>query len=230
MSQQNVRSRLLRPRVALSQCLVVLLLAAVSSGAWAQAYTTDERWTVRVDVASIDPVSRPESRVGAQAPVENRIESGFGAGIRIERRLGNWLGIELGLLDSGNFDGVAGGSATNGAIVRTGGFTAASLGVNFHLTADRPFDVYVGLQAIHLRHGDAIVDSAASAGGVAVPLDSELAWALIVGGDLSLPASGWRLQSSLRFIRAGLDGQRNSVVIGHRLDSVVLAVGLAYRF
>jgi outer membrane protein W len=108
-----------------------------------------------------------------------------------------------------------------------------SLGVNFHLTPGRRFDVYAGPVVAYVQYDDfkASVDLGfGSPGTFEARFTDDTAYGIALGADYPLGRSGrWAVSGAVRqlWYDSG-DDEEDSVEVG--LDPLIATAGVAYRF
>jgi len=205
---------------------VAALLLAVTTTSVAQ-----ESWRLRVDFSWLNPSGSIVSTDYADKTAGVDFETGAGAGIRGEYQYSNRFGVELGVLGAGRLKAgfeIPGVADSKG--VELGGFTALTLGLNFHLTPGHRIDLYAGPQLVLSRFSGVERLASIGHGGATTSTDDDLGWGVIFGLDLPLGGHGWLIQTNLRYIDTDLKSSGSDISFNKSFDPVIFSVGFGYRF
>ncbi len=220
-------------RLNLLPCLVLTLaLAAMAAPTHAQ----DDKWHLRFGGIWVEPDADFAGVDSSGNSVAVGAEDAIGLGLAFERRLNRRLGIELaGLLAEpdiivgSGFDGGPVLDATEGVSLR-----AITLGLNVHLTPDKPVDLYAGPFLAHVTYGNLRFVAEDNSGRVDVGVSSSDNFTVgaQIGADVGFGDSPWSLNLVGRYLDSSLD-----VVTGEErrvrelgIDSLSFGVGVGFRF
>jgi len=211
------------------RCFQVITLAGLLSASTADA--AERPWRVKVFGTATDATL---SAFGQD--VEDDAGAGFGLGI--ERMLSSRFGLELDLLASDleaelpiDF-GIPGLKIDLALPTET-----ALLKLNWHLTPEGRFDLFLGPLLAYERF-DALTVSVSTVSGSestsADLLDDDTAWGAHVGFDLFFGGGNTSLTAGLAYwsLTPRLQNDDGDIVLDEpaELDSLVLSVGVGYRF
>ncbi len=211
--------------------LFVVALAVTTAVQTTRAADDDPAWTVRFDVAWADPSGDFEATATGAGTLETSFDSGFGAGLRGEYQFSPRFGLDLGVLSVGSVDisaGVVGG--TTGSNLEVSSFTPVTVGLNVHLTPDRPLDLYVGPVLAWVSYSGLDIRTAIATAGSSVSVDDDVGFGAIIGLDVPLGEWGWLIQANLRFIATDISNSGVAVTIDSKFDPLIVSVGFGYRF
>ncbi len=188
-------------------------------------------WRLHLDLAVVNASGDFVAVDVGGAGVDVDFDSAVGAGLRGEYRFSELLGVEIGVLGAGSVDvkaGVFDGGV--GTAVGVNSFSPVSLGLNFHLTADSPVDVYAGPLLAIVNYGDVDVETGIGGATTSVSVDSDVGWGAIVGLDVPIGSRGWTLQTNVRFIETSLKGSHDDLSFDSNFDPFIFSLGVGYRF
>ena len=209
--------------------IVSLAVIATTGPTWA----VEEKplWRVGVELSWVDPSGDFVATNVSGTTSEASYDTGVGGGVRGEYRYSSRYGVELGVVSAASVDVssqvVAGTTASS---VEVSSFAAYTVGVNVHLTQDRPVDVYVGPLIALVQYSD--VEAGTTLGGTttSVSIDDDIGFGAIVGIDVPLGERGWLVQASLRYIKTDIKGSEGGVTIDSDFDPLIFSAGVGYRF
>lgn len=219
-------------RVNLLPCLLLTLaLTALSAPAGAQ----EDKWHLRFGGVWVEP-DADLTRVNSDGTiVAVRADDAIGLGVALERQFNRRLGLELGALFAepdiivGSFDGGPTLDATEGIT-----FRAITLGLNFHLTPDKPVDLYAGPFLAHVTYGNLRFLAQDTSGSLFVGVSSsdDFTVGAQVGADVAFGDSAWSLNLVGRYLDSSLDVATGAVFAVNQLevDSLIFGVGVGFRF
>jgi outer membrane protein W len=198
------------------------------------AVAADEGWQLRIAGAWINPdLSFSETdEYGDQVMVDS--DSSIGFGIGLERRLTSRVGVELGLLSGSQDISLRVEAATGEQASLSNGlsFRPIYLGLNLHLTPDKPVDLYLGPMIAYASYGDLNFVLTPDQ-RLDVSIDSDWAWGLNLGADIGLGDGPWSLGVAVKYLETELrateeddDGGNESLAY----DPIIFSIGVGYRF
>lgn len=196
-----------------------------------QAADSEPTWTIRLDLSWVDPSGDFVTTSVSGATVGTSFDTGFGGGLRGEYQFSPRLGVELGVLSASSVDitsGVFGGTIASGLEVSS--FTPFTVGLNVHLTPDRPFDLYVGPLLAFVSYSDMDIRATIGTGSTSESVDNDVGWGAIIGLDVPLGKGGWLIQANFRYIETDMKGSGGAISINSQFDPVIFSVGFGYRF
>ena len=195
-----------------------------------QADAQEDRWHIRFNGVLVEPdaqFSLDDNNIGADGSV--------GLGLAVERRFSRRLGLELGALFAEpdvNLDAAVGEgqiSASNRI-----DFTSIHLGLNIHLTPDKPFDLYLGPVLAHVDYSDVRLPGQIGGQAVAVEVSSSDNFTVgaQIGADIAFGASPWSLNLIARYLDSSLDAVagEGGVVNQLEFDPLIAGVGFGFKF
>lgn len=166
-----------------------------------------------------DVTVTPELPAGARR--QKGISDGPGFGLGLEYLPRRHFGVELTALV-----GEIGADLTlNVEEVRSTdsqdiGFTAVTLGVNYHLTPAKRADVYVGAFAQRSDYDDVTHRFPEAGRSARLTFDEALGWGLKAGLDTPIrPGGSWIFSATIQHLREPLD-----------VKPVIASIGVGYRF
>ena len=218
-------------------CLTALSTASPTSAA-------DGQWHLRAHAAWVSPELSWQMSPAPGDLVRVDADSAWGLGISGEYRASDLLGVELGILRSSPDVNIQVDDAVLDVTVRASDgltMTPVSLGLNFHLTPTRRFDLYLGPYLAYVLYGDLEwrVNETIVVGGVPVEFDqslrmsiaNDLAYGAVAGADIPLGPEGWYFSGTLKYLATELDStdpEGDSETLS--LDPFIVAVGFRYSF
>ncbi len=221
-------------RINLPRCLMLLTLAVAVAAAPADAQ--DEKWHLRFGGVWVDPDADFTGFDSDGNSVAVGSGDAIGLGAALERQFNRRLGLELGALFAEpdiivgtGFDGGPTLDATEGVSLR-----AITLGLNVHLTPDKPVDLYAGPFLAHVTYGNLRFIAQDNSGRVDVGVSSsdDFTVGAQLGADVNFGDSAWSLNLVGRYLDSSLD-----VVTGEErtvsqldIDSLIFGVGVGFRF
>ncbi len=220
-------------RCNLLSCLMLTLAIVATAGT---ANAQDDKWHLRFGGIWVEP----DADFAVTDSDGNRVVvdagNAIGLGVAVERRFNRRLGLELGTLFAepdiiigSGFDGGPTLDASNGVDLRS-----ITLGLNVHLTPDKPVDLYAGPFLAHVTYGNLRLIAQDGSGTVDVGVSSSdnFTFGAQIGADIQFGDSSWSLNLVGRYLDSSLD-----VVTGEEravsqldLDSLIFGVGVGFRF
>lgn len=164
----------------------------------------------------------PDDLLSPFITTKRTIGDGSGLGLAIERLFGPRLGLEFEALFidlDGNriFDRGDEWTMTNPGV----GFDGLGVGLNYHLTPDKKYDVFVGPFVTNISYDDDGFNAGESG------FSSELGVGAKLGADFYFGwKSPWALSTSIRYIAVGAGDGDNSFDV----DPLVGTIGFGYTF
>lgn len=153
--------------------------------------------------------------------MERGIDDAVGLGLEIEYLVSRRIGIELAAL-AGEFGADIQLEADGMRLTDTGdiGFTAVSVGVNYHFTPGARADFFAGASVQRSFWDDVDYRFPQAATSARLRLDDDVGYGVKVGMDRTLRSDGpWVFSAALRHLRGPLD-----------IKPIILSVGAGYRF
>jgi outer membrane protein W len=184
-----------------------------------------------LDFSWIDPSGSGISTNTGGPTVGANFDTGVGAGVRAEYLFSNRFGVEIGVLGTVNVDvSVGSPGGTFGSNVAVSSFTPITLGLNIHLTPDRPVDLYAGPLLALSNYGSIDVSTGTGAANTSVSIDQDVGYGAILGLDVPLGDHGWLVQANLRYIATEMKDSGGAISFSGEFNPVIFSVGLGYRF
>lgn len=228
-----------------SHFVLLIGLACLASGLLAMPATAgDGQWHLRAHAVWVHPdLSWYMSPVPGEV-VSVDADDAWGLGVSGEYQVSDLLGVDLGVLRAvpdleisveDAFLGMS-VSATDGMTM-----TPLSIGLNFHLTPNQRFDLYLGPFLAYVLYSDLEwrVNETIEVGGVPVVIDetlrmsvaNDLAYGAIAGVDIPIGYRGWYISGTLKYMATEVDitdpdGDSENL----SLDPIILAIGVRYSF
>jgi len=109
-------------------------------------------------------------------------------------------------------------------------FTPVTLGLNLHLTPDRPVDLFVGPLLALSSYGNVEVSAGVGAATTPVSIDNDIGFGAVLGLDLALGETGWLAQANVRYFATETKSSAGSISFSGRFNPVIFSLGLGYRF
>jgi outer membrane protein W len=221
----RMKTRAIRPITVATIAMVVLMAI---SAAMASA---ESGWTIRVDLAFVDPAGDEGVVVVEAGSVEVGLDAGAGAGVRGEYRFSPRLGLEVGMLGTASVDisTFAGGGGT-GAAVGFDTFAPVTTGLNVHLTPQARLDLYAGPLLAYASYSDVEVRAAIGDSAIDIAVDRDLGVGAIIGLDVPIGKRGWLFGTSLRFIKTSMQGSNGDALVDVDYDPAIVSFGFGYSF
>jgi len=206
----------------------LIFLAFLAGGhAAAAADQADPGWRLKLTGAS------------AQSTGGGGFNSSIGAGLGLEYRASEHLGIEVGAGSSqiNNELGFSFFGEEDFTIESRLRVTPLLARLNFHLTPSHKGDLYLGPVAGWVRYGDLDVRVRVPGEG-SLPADrvknkDGFAWGAHIGLDVPFGSRGFFFTSDATYLKATVKPSSGSAAEGAQdfdLDPVIVQVGLGYRF
>lgn len=218
-------------------CLTALSTASLAAAA-------DGQWHLRAHAAWVSPDLSWQMSPAPGDLVKIDAASSWGLGISGEYQFSDLLGIELGVMRSSPDVDIQVDDAVLDVTVRASDgltMTPLTLGLNFHVTPTRSFDLYLGPYLAYVLYGDlewrvneTIVD-----GGVPIDFDqslrmsiaNDLAYGAVAGADIPLGPEGWYFSGTLKYLATELDASEPEGDSENlSLDPLIVAIGFRYSF
>ncbi len=214
-----------------ARALFVFVLVVMMMAQPAQAAGDEPVWKLRVDLSWVDPSGDFVTTNVGGGTIGTSFDTGFGGGLRGEYQFSRRLGVDLGVLSAGSVDitsGISAGTFASGLEVSS--FTPLTVGLNVHLTPDRPLDFYVGPLMALVSYSDVEIRTTIGTAGTSESVDNDVGWGAIAGLDVPLGERGWLIQANLRFIQTDMKDSGGMISINNQFDPVIVSVGFGYRF
>lgn len=187
-------------------------------------------WQLRFGAAWLDPDGEStQPLTGGTATTD--LDDGFGLTATAEVRFTEHVGLEFGVLATASPDfevRIADGS--DGALVRDElDLLVLGAGFNFHLTPDRPIDLWVGPFVGQAYFSDLLF--VVGGDDAVFVVDDELVLGAVVGIDVPI-SSRWSFTGAARYMAFDIDpenvtgGDAESIT----LDTLSVSVGIGLRF
>jgi len=193
--------------------------------------TASSGWQLSLDLCWVDPSGTGISTSAGDTLTYANFNSGFGAGVRVEYQFSNRYGFEIGVLGTANVDVSLGTGGRSGrSHVGVTSFAPVTLGLNVHLTPDRPVDVFVGPLLALSSYGNVDVSTGAGAATTPVSIDNDIGFGAVLGLDLALGDSGWLVQTNVRYFATEAKSSAGSTSFSGSFNPVIFSLGLGYRF
>lgn len=213
---------------------ILILLTSLVLIAPAAAFADDDTgWRLRLFGVYVDPDLGFTGTANTGQPV--RVETGtdVGFGIGAEYRFNRRFGFEVSIFEaSPRFDlrieTTDFGTLELGDSPRIAPLTT---GVTFHLTPDRPADLYLAARVVHVLYGDVmLVDP--TLGSQRLRSIDDWGWGVALGADVTFGDSAWGLNLEIAHLDTVLvvvdDEDDSRVRLG--LDPLLFQAGVFYRF
>ena len=171
-------------------------------------------------------------------------DDSWGLGISGEYQVSELLGVELGIMRTSPDIRIVSEERNHGlSVSATDGLTTTplSIGLNFHVTSARHFDLYLGPFLAYVLYGDLEwrVNETVVVGGVPIVLDetlrtsvsNDLAYGAVAGIDIPLGPDGWCFSGAIKYLATELDAtdpEGDSENLS--LDPLMVLVGVRYSF
>ncbi|MEM7586347.1 MAG: outer membrane beta-barrel protein [Acidobacteriota bacterium] len=214
-------------------CVALLTLIWLTMPTTASA--EGEGWQLRIGGVWVDPdVSFIDIDTDGDR-VEAGTDGGFGFGAALEKRFSSRLGLEVGVLfaepDVTLFADL--GPGLQFFASDSVSFTAATLGLNVHLTPDRAVDLYLGPLVSYVQYGD--IGFLAQAGGTTLAQEfstrDDFTLGAQVGADFRLGERPWTLNLAAKWIDTSLEvTSEDGEVTDLGFEPIILGFGVGYRF
>ncbi len=187
-------------------------------------------WRLRFDLSQVNPSG---TIVSANTERDSGIgfDVGFGAGLRGEYQFTERFGVEFGVLSTGEVDFASGlltGRTRSGLGVSS--FTPTTMGLNIHLTPNRPVDLYVGPLLALVGYSNISLWADSGAAGASVSIDDDVGWGAILGFDVPFGDRGWMVQANVRYINTDMRDSGETRSFNSKFDPVIFSLGVGYRF
>jgi len=210
---------------------IAALVIAIAPFWSCNAQTFEPGVKLAFDLAFIDPSGDNVAAGVGPGGVNVNLDPGAGAGLRLEYRFAETLGVEFGVLGASTFD-VTVGDLGDGLGVSTGisSFAPLTLGLNYHFSSGDRVDFYAGPFLALVRYGDVSVQTGTSGVVAREAVDTDTGWGVIVGLDIPLGSGSWLLQSNMRYIQTNMKGTAANGTFDSDFDPLILSVGFGYRF
>lgn len=228
------------------RCPILLLgltcLAAVSTTIPAAA--GDGQWHLRAQVVWVHPDLDWQTSPAPGDVVTIHADDALGLSVSGEYQVSSLLGVDFGVMRATPDVGVRSEDRDLGlSVSATDGLTMTplSVGLNFHLTPGRRFDLYLGPFLAYVLYGDLEwrVNETINVDGVPVDFDqtlrlsvaNDLAYGAVAGADIPIGTRGWYLSGTLRYMATELEAtspEGDSETLS--LDPVIVTLGVRYSF
>jgi outer membrane protein W len=225
--------------------ILLIGLACLAIGSIAiPALAVDGQWHIRAHAAWVQPDLNWQMSPEGGTAIAVDANSAWGLGINGEYQVSELLGVELGIMRAvpdidlhvENRDLGLSASASDGLTM-----TPLSLGLNFHLTPKRNYDLYIGPFLAYVLYSDLewSISETLIVDGVPVEFEdslriavaNDLAYGAVVGADIPFGSKGWFFSGSLRYMVTKLDSSDDEGD-GERLDfdPFIVSLGVRYSF
>ena len=219
-------NRQLSLRLTLALTFVLLMLTTMP----AAANDDDSKWQLRIFASQVEA---DVDEIDSDGDTRAESDSAVGFGASLEYRFNRRIGLEMGALvtdpdinirqDQGNGQTV---TASDGL-----GLTPIFASLNFHLTPDRRFDVYVGPTLAYVLYDD-LTFTVPGQNGARLEGDNEFALGLNLGFDAALGDSSWTFGGSAKYLDTTFDstlaGDDDRIELD--VDPIIVSLGFGYRF
>lgn len=218
----------------LHQRFTFLLLAIALVSYWqpGPAQAQDSRWHLRLRGVLVNG----DQAFSVDDPSGDRVLAGGnaapGAGIAVEYRLSERLGVEVGSVFAKvpDFDWEASGSSSRTEIGEGPSIRAATASLNLHLTPESRFDLYVAPTVASVDYGDFELDLAD--GTVHFEADGGVAWGGTIGFDVGLGVGSWSFNAAATYLSSDMEvterGSSDTVVVPY--DPLMVQLGATFAF
>jgi outer membrane protein W len=211
--------------------LAGLVFFNVSLPAAAHGQAFEPSWNLKLELAMVEPTGDATTVAVGTAGVDVDFDPKAGAGVRIEYRMSERIGIELGALGASSFGVTVGGIGSGiGTSTEISSFAPITAGINLYFAETERASVYAGPFVGAVRYGD--VSTSTGIGGVSTgaSTDTDFGWGGLLGFDFRLGESRWSLQGSVRYIDTVANGDIDGEEFRSEFSPVILTAGVAYRF
>ena len=210
---------------------IAFVVAVPASGA-------EHGWEMRIEVARVIPNLNYQAFTGDGVPVAVRDESDTGFGLSVGYRYTDYVGVELGFLQSKpgvtlmtDF-GLGGQPSWFSDDLSMRSCIAA---LAFHLTPNRAVDLYVSPMIASTSFGDLLYEIEVPGVGsemLDIKVRDNLSWGIGLGIEVPLGSSPWRATSSIRYLDGvlSIDGDQGDFTDEIDFDSTVISAGIGYHF
>ena len=209
--------------------IIVFIAILLAQEASAQSFEPSVK--LSFDLAMVNPSGDNVTTDVGTGGVSVDFDPKAGAGLRLEYRFSESLGLEFGFLGASSFEVNVGDLGDSfGVESSVSSFAPLTVGLNYHFDSSERFDLYAGPLLAFVRYGDVSVQT--GTGGVQTidSVDSDTGFGLILGVDVPLGQSNWLLQSNLRYIATELTGSTADGSFDSDFDPLILSIGFGYRF
>jgi outer membrane protein W len=218
-SEPRVERRRLR-RVAVALVSWIAFIGASQGGE-----PPESRWVLRGGALGListgDEAGVLQPLELDRADTQKSVSGGIGIGLELEYRVQRRIGVEFTTLL---------GDIESDLVLETGelpladsqdiGFTAVTLGVNYHFIPDARADLYVSLFLESSEYDDVTYQFPAAGRSVTRLLDDDPGFGMKVGVDVPLKRDHpWTFAGGVRHLRGPLD-----------IKPVIISAGIGYRF
>lgn len=211
--------------------MVLIIFSAALATLPLTASAEDEPWQIRFAVVSMNPSGSSVIVHETGERFSYETSNGVGAAIDLEYRASRRLGIDFGIITSSpgikvTVDAQPLSVSASGDITITPIYAA----LNFHLTPDSRFDLYIGpmlawvlYNRIELVAGPGISEELSS--------QNSLGIGAVLGLDIGLGSGRWSLNGAIRYLDTTLKASSADGGVGETdIDPTIFSFGFGYRF
>jgi outer membrane protein W len=204
----------------------------------------DGQWHLRAQAVWVHPDLdwRTSPAPGDVVTIDG--DDAFGLAVSGEYQASPLLGVDLGVMRATPDIGVRSEDRDLGlSVSATDGLTMTplSLGLNFHLTPTRRFDLYLGPFLAYVLYSDLEwrVNETLDVDGVPVVIDAtlrmsvanDLAYGAVAGADIPIGSGAWYFSAAAKYLATELDAtspEGTSETLS--LDPIIVTLGVRYSF
>ena len=233
---------MLRPNKHLILNSGLVLLVALAAALPVAA--ANGRWHLRAHAAWVYPDLDWQTSPEPGSVIKIDADDSWGLGVSGEYQVSDLLGVELGVMRATPDVRIRSEESSLGlSFSASDGLTMTplSIGLNFHLSAKRPFDLYLGPYLAYVLYNDLEwrVNETFVVDGIPITIDetlrisvaNDLAYGAVAGVDIPLGPEGWFFSGALKYLATELDatdpeGESENL----SLDPFIVAIGIRYSF
>jgi outer membrane protein W len=227
------------------QPILLLVLACLAVGSRAMpAVAGDGQWHLRAQAVWTHPDLTWQSSPEPGDLVTVDADDAFGLAVSGEYQVSELLGVDLGIMRTTPDVRVRSEDSELGlSVSATDGLTMTplSIGLNFHLTPSKSFDLYLGPFLAYVLYSDLqwTANATIDVGSVPIVVEdslrmsvaNDLAYGAVAGADIPIGSRRWFLSGTLRYMATELDAT-NPEGAGENLslDPLIVTLGVRYSF